>query len=311
MLLLTEALRDSFFSANCSPCQCRIRMCISTPPCRCTSLSPTINDMPVAALEAPPIPDSPPEKTGFRTLYILLLVCGFIMRFGFVLLKKTYIRSPGSILPFGAEVCSIAEHIVLGKGFSSPFYQDTGPTALIAPVYPYVCASLPPLRHLFRCVRDCAARNSMHHRRRHRRYHPCPGPPHRGRASRILGRVDLGAQPYLFPLAGILDLGLYRQRLSSFSGFHRRPGCCGAEHSQTLVVAGRALGADCAHQSCVAQRHAVYFSLRRFRELPLLPALVRFCGAGRSAFRRVGFALANPQRTRFRPAGFFSQQLLV
>jgi 4-amino-4-deoxy-L-arabinose transferase-like glycosyltransferase len=96
--------------------------------------------MSVAALEAPPTPDSSPEKTGYRTLYILLLVCGFIMRFGFVLLKKTYIRSPGSILPFGAEVCSIAEHIVLGKGFSSPFNQDTGPTAWIAPVYPYMCA---------------------------------------------------------------------------------------------------------------------------------------------------------------------------
>jgi 4-amino-4-deoxy-L-arabinose transferase-like glycosyltransferase len=96
--------------------------------------------MPAAALEAPPTLDTPPEKTGYRTLYILLLVCGFIMRFGFVLLKKTYIRSPGSILPFGAEVCSIAEHIVLGKGFSSPFYQDTGPTAWIAPVYPYMCA---------------------------------------------------------------------------------------------------------------------------------------------------------------------------
>ena len=92
------------------------------------------------SVAAPPTPDSPPEKTGYRTLYILLLVCGFIMRFGFVLLKKTYIRSPGSILPFGAEVCSIAEHIVLGKGFSSPFYQDTGPTAWIAPVYPYMCA---------------------------------------------------------------------------------------------------------------------------------------------------------------------------
>jgi 4-amino-4-deoxy-L-arabinose transferase-like glycosyltransferase len=96
--------------------------------------------MSVAALEAPPTPDSSPEKTGYRTLYILLFVCGFIMRFGFVLLKKTYIRSPGSILPFGAEVCSIAEHIVLGKGFSSPFNQDTGPTAWIAPVYPYMCA---------------------------------------------------------------------------------------------------------------------------------------------------------------------------
>jgi 4-amino-4-deoxy-L-arabinose transferase-like glycosyltransferase len=95
--------------------------------------------MPVAALEAPPTPDSP-DKTGYRTLYILLLVCGFLMRFGFAVLKKTYIPASGSILPFGVEVCNIAEHIVLGKGFSSPFRMDTGPTAWIAPVYPYMCA---------------------------------------------------------------------------------------------------------------------------------------------------------------------------
>jgi 4-amino-4-deoxy-L-arabinose transferase-like glycosyltransferase len=94
----------------------------------------------VIAPEAPEIPDSPPQKTSDRNLHILLLVCGFILRFGFVLWKKTYVRSPGSILPFGAEICSIAEHIVRGQGFSSPFYQDTGPTAWIAPIYPYLCA---------------------------------------------------------------------------------------------------------------------------------------------------------------------------
>ncbi len=96
--------------------------------------------MSVAALEAPTNPDSPPETAGYRNLYIVLLVCGFILRFGFVLWKKTYMRAPGSILPFGAEICSIAEHIVRGQGFSSPFSQDTGPTAWIAPVYPYLAA---------------------------------------------------------------------------------------------------------------------------------------------------------------------------
>jgi len=96
--------------------------------------------MSVAAPEAAAKPDSPPETTGYRNLYILLLVCGFILRFGFVLWKKTYIRAPGSFHPFGPEVCSIAEHIVLGQGFSSPFYQDTGPTAWVAPVYPYLAA---------------------------------------------------------------------------------------------------------------------------------------------------------------------------
>ena len=96
--------------------------------------------MPVARPESAGKSDSPPETAAYRNLYVLLLVCGFILRFGFVLWKKTYLRAPGSILPFGAEICSIAEHIVRGQGFSSPFDQDTGPTAWIAPVYPYLAA---------------------------------------------------------------------------------------------------------------------------------------------------------------------------
>lgn len=96
--------------------------------------------MPVLAPEDSAKPEPPAEPSSYRRLYSLLFLCGFILRLGFVLWKKTYVRAPGSILPFGAEICSIAEHIVLGKGFSSPFYQDTGPTAWIAPVYPYLAA---------------------------------------------------------------------------------------------------------------------------------------------------------------------------
>ena len=91
------------------------------------------------SLEEDP-PDSPPETARYRNLYIVLLVCGFILRFGFVLWKKTYIGSPNDNIPFGEEICSIADHIVRGQGFSSPFHQDTGPTAWIAPVYPYLVA---------------------------------------------------------------------------------------------------------------------------------------------------------------------------
>src|SRR6266481_3326402 len=96
--------------------------------------------MSVIAAETPATPGSQAKSRSDRNLQILLLICGFLLRFGFVLWKKTYVRAPGSILPFGAEVCSIAEHIVRGQGFSSPFYRDTGPTAWIAPVYPYLCA---------------------------------------------------------------------------------------------------------------------------------------------------------------------------
>jgi 4-amino-4-deoxy-L-arabinose transferase-like glycosyltransferase len=93
--------------------------------------------MPVIAPEAPAIQTSPREANSYRNLYRWLFVCGFILRFAFVLWKKTYIGSPNENVPFGAEICSIADRLVRGQGFSSPFHQDTGPTAWIAPLYPY------------------------------------------------------------------------------------------------------------------------------------------------------------------------------
>jgi len=76
----------------------------------------------------------------YRKLYVLLFACGFVLRFAFVLWKKTYVGDEHSNNPFGVEICSIAAHIVRGQGFSSPFHADTGPTAWIPPVYPYLVA---------------------------------------------------------------------------------------------------------------------------------------------------------------------------
>jgi 4-amino-4-deoxy-L-arabinose transferase-like glycosyltransferase len=99
-----------------------------------------------------PIPAVPPENSAppleakesgsKRLLYWALFLSGFLLRFAFVLYKRMYIRDPGSILPFGTETCSIAAHLARGQGFSSPFLQDTGPTAWIAPVYPYLVAAV-------------------------------------------------------------------------------------------------------------------------------------------------------------------------
>jgi 4-amino-4-deoxy-L-arabinose transferase-like glycosyltransferase len=79
-------------------------------------------------------------KNSRRVLYSALFFTGFVLRFGFVLWRKTYVSYPPSVLPFGLEICSIAAHIVRGQGYSSPFLVDTGPTAWIAPVYPYMVA---------------------------------------------------------------------------------------------------------------------------------------------------------------------------
>jgi len=80
------------------------------------------------------------------------------------------------------------------------------------------------------------------------------------------------------------------------------------KYAEALAIARRG---DRAHQPRFAQRHAVYLCLRGLCEPPLLQAVVRFRRVCRCALRGAGFTLADPQRTRLRAAGFFSQQLLV
>lgn len=91
-----------------------------------------------------------PARPGSRSgLYLALFLTAFVLRFGFVLVRHTYIPNSGSILPFGAEICSIAERIAEGRGYASPFFIETGPTAWIAPVYPLLCAAVFKLFGIF------------------------------------------------------------------------------------------------------------------------------------------------------------------
>jgi Dolichyl-phosphate-mannose-protein mannosyltransferase len=43
---------------------------------------------------------------------------------------------------FGYEIGRVARSIVLGKGFANPYWANTGPTALLTPVYPYLLAGV-------------------------------------------------------------------------------------------------------------------------------------------------------------------------
>jgi hypothetical protein len=50
---------------------------------------------------------------------------------------------PGFPLPaWGGEMPAIAHSIAIGNGFASPYLVETGPTALVAPVYPYLLSIL-------------------------------------------------------------------------------------------------------------------------------------------------------------------------
>jgi 4-amino-4-deoxy-L-arabinose transferase-like glycosyltransferase len=77
-----------------------------------------------------------------RKLYLLIFFVGFALRFTFVVWARTYVGSANTNNPFGAEVCRIAAHIAAGQGFQSPFHDaNTGPSAWVAPVYPYLVAA--------------------------------------------------------------------------------------------------------------------------------------------------------------------------
>src|SRR5258707_13349283 len=65
------------------------------------------------------------EASSRRVLYGSLLGIGFLLRLGFMLWHKLYVFHPAAIF----EVSSIAAHIALGQGCSSPVAAHTGPTA--------------------------------------------------------------------------------------------------------------------------------------------------------------------------------------
>jgi 4-amino-4-deoxy-L-arabinose transferase-like glycosyltransferase len=82
-----------------------------------------------------------PNALSRRAWCVVFFAVGFTLRFGFVLWARTYVGSADTVTPFGAEVCRLAAHIAAGEGFQSPFHGvNTGPSAWVSPVYPYLVA---------------------------------------------------------------------------------------------------------------------------------------------------------------------------
>ncbi len=87
-----------------------------------------------------------------RTPCLFMFLAALALRLAWILIFRSYIfplvvlSPPFSIgdpnFQFGHEIGSIAHSIATGHGFGSPFGPITGPTAWIAPVYPYLCAAV-------------------------------------------------------------------------------------------------------------------------------------------------------------------------
>jgi 4-amino-4-deoxy-L-arabinose transferase-like glycosyltransferase len=72
-----------------------------------------------------------------------MAAAGFLARVISILVVHSYRFVPReAFFTFGYETGRIAESIATGHGFSNPFQLPTGPTAWVAPAYPYVAAGV-------------------------------------------------------------------------------------------------------------------------------------------------------------------------
>lgn len=87
-----------------------------------------------------------------KQLILMMVSVAFLLRLTYIIVLQTYKmdqKFTAFLFPegipnflFGFEAGSIARSIATGHGFSSPFGGDTGPSAWLAPVYPYFCAAI-------------------------------------------------------------------------------------------------------------------------------------------------------------------------
>jgi len=72
-----------------------------------------------------------------------MVCCAFVLRIAAVASSFLSIAAPSPDHgQFGAEMGWVARSLALGHGFSSPFLQSTGPTALVPPLFPYLLAAV-------------------------------------------------------------------------------------------------------------------------------------------------------------------------
>lgn len=85
-------------------------------------------------------PNMQDEANLFRRLFWPVFV-GWSLRIVVVTLVYQGFLDPGrDHWEFGYEIGRVARSIVLGHGFANPYWSNTGPTALLCPVYPYLMA---------------------------------------------------------------------------------------------------------------------------------------------------------------------------
>ena len=84
-----------------------------------------------------------PSRPSSRRLLFGIVAAAFTLRIIVVALTFRDLTDPANHFErFGNEVGWIARSIIHHQGFSSPFFDLSGPTALLPPLYPYILAGI-------------------------------------------------------------------------------------------------------------------------------------------------------------------------
>jgi hypothetical protein len=98
------------------------------------------NDAPALAAGNPSEERSP---RSFRRSVMFIVLVAFLLRLAVITVGHTYRITPRrDHFQFAWEMGRIARSIASGHGFGSPTDLDTGPTAWMPPVYPYLLAGV-------------------------------------------------------------------------------------------------------------------------------------------------------------------------
>src|SRR5262249_17519271 len=92
---------------------------------------------------APSSVAGPATRAQERRMLLIMVLVALVLRLAVLTIGGTYkFPEREDHFRFGWETGRIARSIGNGEGFSSPFHGHTGPTAWIAPLYPYFLAGL-------------------------------------------------------------------------------------------------------------------------------------------------------------------------
>jgi 4-amino-4-deoxy-L-arabinose transferase-like glycosyltransferase len=87
-------------------------------------------------------PKKPVAQGSGHKLLFWIVAIAFLLRIAYIALLHAYEFPPGDKYVMGYETGAIARSIASGHGFSSPFRTVSGPSAWLAPLYPYFVAGV-------------------------------------------------------------------------------------------------------------------------------------------------------------------------